>query len=221
MNYSKISDFGPNTVSEVNNPLSYCMTNQLDQKFLHGSSASVLGKYGSQCQLFMSEYGAQKWDHFCEIASRDANISFPNTVLESCLCSSCPNEIDGRPTTAGDIFVHNVASRKYLVHMYNGKIASKPFDVNVASSPMISYYTPDSSQCSNPMIPVYAVNPKTIDEDIVMDKILAKPGIWKIGLINIYNTMKRAGTLKDLNGTKLGNFYNTFNFFKAKGGIGV
>ena len=67
--------------------------------------------------------------------------------------------------------------------------------------------------------PVYTVNPQTIDDDVVMDKLLAKPNIAPVLLINIYNTMKRRNTLSKLHGTKLGLFYNTNSYFKQKGGI--
>lgn len=221
MNYSSISNFGPNTVSEVNNPLSYCMNNNADQQFLHGSSSYTLGQYSKPCQIFMSEYCSQGWDGFCEKASQNNNSSFPNQVLESCPCSNCPNEINGHRPTAGQILIHNTAARKYLVHMYNGEVKSELFDPNVPTSPRISYYVPDTKSCFTRMIPVYAVDPKTIDNDIVMDKILAEPGIFPVGLINIYNTMKKHNTLKDLKGTKLGNFYNNVKFFKDKGGLGI
>jgi hypothetical protein len=55
----------------------------------------------------------------------------------------------------------------------------------------------------------YEVDPKTIDEDIVMDKILMKPEIALDLLVNIYNTMKRKKTLKELNDTKIGKFFMT------------
>jgi hypothetical protein len=63
------------------------------------------------------------------------------------------------------------------------------------------------------------VDPKTIDSDPVMDKLLARPIIGINILTNIYNTMKRYGTLAQLKGTKLGNFYNHNRYFRAKGGV--
>ena len=61
------------------------------------------------------------------------------------------------------------------------------------------------------------VNPETIDIDPVMDKILMKPQIAALILVNIYNTMKRKGTLGDLTKTKLGRFYSVNNdYFENK-----
>ena len=52
-------------------------------------------------------------------------------------------------------------------------------------------------------------NPKTIDNDIVMDKILAKPQIAIDILINIYNNMKASNMIDDLKNTKLGNYFSS------------
>jgi hypothetical protein len=48
---------------------------------------------------------------------------------------------------------------------------------------------------------------------------LENPKIVMNILINIYNTMKRHGTLSKLRKTKLGQFYNWHPYFKSKGGI--
>ena len=66
-NYSKIDNFGSNAASQVDNPLTYCVNNTLDQRFLHGSGVSDLGQHSRPCQLFMSEYCAQGWDKFCDL----------------------------------------------------------------------------------------------------------------------------------------------------------
>ena len=207
MNYTSIKNFGPNAVSEVDNPLTYCLTSDLDNAFMHGGQANILRRNSRPCQLFLSEYCAQGWDNFCEIASQNQNISFPNGMTTP--CGGCsPLGI-----TQGDMLIRNTAERKYLIQMINGKQVFESFDPLVASSPMISSWRPVGSQvggCGSgqlTMSPIYAVNPKTIDDDVVMDKILAKPDIAKDILINIYFNMKRLGTLYNLKGTKLGNFY--------------
>ena len=108
-------------------------------------------------------------------------------------------------TTQGDMLIRNTAERKYLVQMINGQQVFEPFDPLVASSPMISSWRPVGFQLN--MAPIFAVNPNTIDNDIVMDKILARPHIARDILTNIFHTMKRLNTLQNLKGTKLGNFY--------------
>ena len=57
---------------------------------------------------------------------------------------------------------------------------------------------------------------KTIDSDVIMDKILNKPIIALDILINIFNTMSREGTIGELQGTKLGKFYSENSYFKDK-----
>ena len=54
--YKSISEFGVNNYSHINNPLSYCLDNTLEQRFLHGSHSETLGQHGKSCQLFLSEY---------------------------------------------------------------------------------------------------------------------------------------------------------------------
>jgi hypothetical protein len=218
MNYSTISKIGPNISQPVNNPLSYCLNNQIEQGFLHGPSAFTLGENSKECQIFLSEYCSAGWDNYCETASQNSNRSFPNQMPAS--CQSSPPEVNGHRTTQGEMLIYNTASRKYLVHMYGGELVSEQFDPNVATSPMISYYSPNYT-ISSSMVPVYAVNPAIIDNDHVMDKLLMNPAIAPNILINIYNTMKKNNTLSQLHGTKLGTFYNIVPFFRNMGGLGV
>lgn len=208
MNYTSIKNFGSNAISEVNNPLTYCLTTDLDSAFMHGGQANVLRRDSRPCQLFLSEYCAQGWDNFCEVASHNQNISFPNGMTTPCGGCQAPG------TTQGDMLIRNTAERKYLVRMINGQQVFESFDPVVANSPMISSWRPVGCQVGGcgfgqlTMAPIYAVNPNTIDGDVVMDKILARPHIAKDMLVNIYNTMKRLNTLQNLKGTKLGNFYD-------------
>ncbi len=216
-NYSSISSFGSNAYSPVNNPLTYCLNNNMDQRFLHGSNADTYGQHSRPCQLFLSEYCASKWDNYCEVASRNTESWTPNNL--KCSLTGCNNSNN----SAGEMLVRNTAARKYLVKMIGATKKYEPFDPNVPTSPLISYWVSDN-KCSphlgaRCLTPIYAVNPKTIDNDIVMDKLLAKPTIAPIILVNIYNTMKRMGTLKHLKGTKLGHFYTTNPYFNSKGGL--
>ena len=180
---------------------------------MHGGHADVLGQASRPCQLFLSEYCSQDWDGYCEMASQNSNVSFPNGMQTNANCAS-PG------MTQGDMLIRNTAERKYLMQMVGGHKVFEPFDPTVPQSPMISSWQPISCQMNGSgslnMVPIYSVNPKTIDNDVVMDKILRKPMIAVDILINIYNTMKRLGTLSQLKGTKLGQFYSTEPFFKNK-----
>ena len=207
--YAKIIDVGVDAESGINNPLSYCVNNVMDQRFLHGGHADTLGQHSRNCQLFLSEYCAQGWDGYCELASENQATWLPDEV-GSCLGCGAVNALG---LNAGEVLIRNTAARKYLVEMVGAHLEVAPFDPTVASSPNISWWEANSC-CSGGNagsglngIPIYAVDPAIIDDDIVMDKILMRPVIAIDILKNIFNTMKRHGTLKGLVGTKLGHFY--------------
>jgi hypothetical protein len=216
--YTPISNLGGNNYYPINDPLTYSINSTIDQSFLHGSSAqSINGQQSKESQLFLSEYGANEWDDFCEIASKNTNTSYPNNFS---LLATTKGGDTGIQKTAGDILIYNTAKRKYLKELINGHLEYFPFDPNVANSPLISNWK-SNNLGSNNIIPTYAVNPKDIDNDIVMNKILENPVIAYDILINIYNTMKREKTLSQLRGTKLGNLFEYAIYFKSKGGLGL
>jgi hypothetical protein len=213
--YSTISKLGPSEVSFVDDPLTYCLNNTLDQRFLHGSGAiQVNGQSSKPCQSYLSDYCAQGWDAFCETASKNQNISYPNNIDHHSPNSS----LNGHNLTAGEILIRNTAAKKYLIKMANCVQKYEPFDPTVANSPLISYWVPDcNGDGSTTCIPMYKVNPKTIDSDVVMDKILSKPTIAINILVNIFNTMTKDGSIKELANTKLGKFFNdNSKYFKEK-----
>lgn len=207
-NYKNLSNFGSNVNSEVNNPLTYCLSGPLDNGFLHGANSETYGLNSRPCQLYMSDYCAQNWDQFCEIASKSTDTTYP-------IYYSGSHNVFSRKLTPGEIFIYNTASKKYLHKMIGAVLKHEPFDPTVANSPMISYYVKDDKY-NNPAVPVYTVDPKTIDNDVVMNKILDKPIIAPDILINIYNSMKRFDTLKLLKDTRLGKFYMNNPYFKDK-----
>jgi len=202
--YSSISNFGScSNFSAVNNPITYSINDTIDPYFLHGDNfLNHGGQHSPQSQWFLSDYCAQGWDDYCELASKNVQSRFPNDMD---MFKTSPPDL-----TAGDILIRNTASRKYLVKMIAGKKVFEPFDPTVAESPMISKWIWDSYNNPNVhMRPVYAVDPATIDDDIVMDKLLMNPSIAKDILLNIYNTMKSQGTLHKLKNTKLDIFFKS------------
>jgi len=211
-NYRCISNFGASASNDPsNNPLSYCLLQTMDSEFLHGGTAdSISGKYSRNCQAFMSQYCANKWDDVCEFASSDTSHIYPNN-LQKCGSGS---SVGCQGLTAGEVLVANTAARKYLVSM-GGSCCLKyePFDPTVASSPLISFWEGGcNTQGNGGCVAEYAVDPTTIDNDPVMQKILAKPIIaWTI-LVNIYNTARRKNKLEELRGTNIYNFFTSQPF---------
>ena len=200
--YKNISEVGSNGYNPVNNPLTYCLNNDLGQRFMHGGQADIMGPNSRQCNLFMSEYCSKKWDSFCDNAYKFSDSYFPNSI------DSWANSIAPKNLTAAEGLIYNTASRKYLIQMIGCFKKLAPFDPNVATSPMISYWTDGDSNTN--CVPVYAVNPSEIDNDYVMNKILDKPSIAPDILINIYNTMKRQNTLFQLDNTRIGKFFKSY-----------
>jgi len=214
--YRQISQVGSNSYLPINNPLSYCIDNTMDQRFLHGGSSDTLGQHSKSCQAFLSDYCAENWDGFCELgAANKSTGQYPNNIqgCESIGDTPCLG------LTAGEILIHNTAAKKYITSMEGCVKKFEPFDPNVATSPMISYWVKGEYTGQRGCVPVYEVDPKKIDDDIVMNKILARPIIALGILVNIYNTMGRRGTLGQLKGTKLGNFYSNNPYFQSLGGV--
>lgn len=201
--YKIISNFGSNIISSNNNimtlddPLTYCIGNNLSQRFNHGSNADVYGQNSKSCQAYLAQRCAKNWDSICEYAASEcANNEYATraNTINSCCGGGCI-------MSPGDILLKNTALEKYRIAMLNCEETVEPFDPLTANSPLIHYYS--GSNC----VPIYEVNPINIDNDPVMNKILNNPKIAINMLINIKNTMRRKGTLGLLRGTRLGNFY--------------
>lgn len=214
--YAQICKFGANGYSPSTNPISYSVGSNMDQNFLHGSSSCIFTRQDSRnSQLFLSEYCAKGWDGFCEVASKNMTKDFPNQAeISNGYGNSQPHGLN-----SGEILIRNTAERKYLRSIMGCVKKTEPFDPTVASSPFISSWKPMEDNVSKVCIPVYAVNPKEIDNDVVMDKILHKPYIAMDILMNIYVNAKKSGVLSELKGTKLGSFYETNETFRAIGGL--
>lgn len=206
--YRSINSFGPNATSESTNPLTYCLNDNIDQRFLHGGNSDIYGQNSRPCQAFLSDYCADKWDDFCEIASKNMSVSYPNNMGQ---CST--NDL---ANTAGDVLLRNTVAKKYLVAMGNCIQKFEPFDPTVADSPMISYWVPDCYNYTYSCSPKYSVNPENIDNDIVMNKLLSKPYIAVDILSSIFHTMTNNGTITKLKGTNLGKFFDeNISYFKT------
>ena len=206
--YSNIKSFGPTEVSMMDNPISYCIGTNISQQFDHGSSAiQIDGQNSKPCQSYLSDYCAVGWDGFCEFASNNKGYSWPNNI------GACCSSIAGANLTSGEVLVRNTASKKYLVAMADCYQKFEPFDPTVANSPMISYWVPGPNNYSNSCTPTYRVDPKIIDKDVVMDKILSNPKIAIDILKNIYYTMSSDGSIKQLDNTKIGKFFRDNEIF--------
>lgn len=224
MNYYTISDMGPpsNSVAPQDDIASYCAVSGLESGFMHtlGSGSSLIGPNSAQCQRGMAQRCSDKWDGVCEYVSNNTQVSFPNAVQQ---CNgpqgSCMGPGLGNSLTQGEILVRNTAAERFVTRMSgNCQRVYQPFDPTVAGSPLISSWQP-SGECSpvncpasNKCVPIYDVNARNIDSDIVMNKVLDKPWIALDILVNIYNHRANSGRLQELNGTRLYRLFTSPGF---------
>ena len=207
--YKRISDFGQGVRNTSENPLNYCLADNLNTMFNNGATGNTISNSnGANCQAFMSDYCANDWNTICETASKSSTTMTPNSLQT---CGSGYGQSCVQPCnrlTAGEILIANTATKKYLSQMAGCSLKYEPFDPTVAGSPLVSFWSGNCNTHGNETcIPVYEVNPKIIDNDPVMNKILNKPIIaWGL-LVNIYNTAVRKNTIDSLRGTKLYNFF--------------
>jgi hypothetical protein len=199
--YTRISQFGNSEVNSLpvfnNDPLTYCIGNNASQRFNHGSTAATFGQNSRPCQVYLSQRCAQNWDGVCEYAASPAANNEFTQVAGTMFAGN--NQILG--LSPGEVLLRNTAQERFRINMLNCDLRVEKFDANNPGSPYIAYYV--GQNC----IPQYGVNPSTIDNDIVMNKILDNPRIAMQLLTNIKNTMTQMGTFHQLKGTRLGDFY--------------
>lgn len=210
--YVQIGNFGANSNPRPHgNPLSICAVPGLQAGFNNVLGSSFLNPQGSQCQLFMANYCGEEWTSTCEYLSYNDNKTYPNTLVNCNFPTggSCQGSGIGNVFTGGEILIRNSAYYKYLDAMSsNCGMEYVPFDPTNASSPLMGRWK--SSDCNGkPCIPMFKVDPKTIDNDPLMDRILKKPIIAIDILINIYRTMSRSRQIQQLKNTKLGRFFES------------
>lgn len=203
MSYQKLITFG-NTLTNAlpvynNDPATLCLGTDINQPFNHGSNSAIYGQNSPECQIYMAQRCANNWDGLCEYAIRpDANYEYATRA--DTLGQGMKGILDLSPA---DILVRNTAMEKYRIAMHGGdcKLKTEQFNPINPSSPYMSYYVGEGC------VPEFAVDPTTIDDDPVMNRLLDNPRIGMQILINIFNTMLRKGTLNSLKGTRLGNFF--------------
>lgn len=209
--YQNIKSFGYQVKGlAVNNPLSYCLSSGMDNSFMHGGHAGkILNRETKPCQSYISEYCSNNWDEYCELESKN------NSRLSNALNSE-QNTLNATiGLTAGEVLIYNTASKKYIIRREGScKLVSTQFDPTVASSPMYNEWVSSGGICftgcgedGGDCVPVYGVNPSTIESDPLMNKILNKPAIALDILKKIYVDMKKEKTLFQLKGTRLGSFF--------------
>lgn len=201
--YATISKFSGDIRDE--NPehraLAMCLSDTLDRKFKYGGTVGAnSGPYDPQCQSFMAQRCAEKWDGFCEYYYQQYGPNGPSMNR-----NAWPSPV-WRPweekyglnlnLTLGEQLLRDTAERKYC-KMTNCSTTTQPLDPTNPNSVKVTSYT-DYTGCT----PVCTVNPATIDSDPVMNRILANPTAAAGTVINICNTSRNQNI--NLRGTRLG-----------------
>jgi hypothetical protein len=199
MSYVKISEFGKQAAyAPVNHPLSYIMSGQMDSSLMHGSDR--INDNSRESAIYAAEYCAKGFDKFCEVMVSNPEPQYFPEQIHGYTYNG--NNIP-KMMTKGDVVLMNTAKTKYLMEMIGGSPNQVPFDPTVAASPLITVWTGEYMQ------PQYYI-PKglDVDSDPVMLRLLNRPLIAIDLLMNIYANMTKLGRIGELQGTKLGTFFN-------------
>jgi len=213
-NYARIQNFGKDN-QQVNSPITYCLAQTADKNFQNAPYGIFQGPNSRNCQLYMGEKCAKEWDGFCEYMFQQYKNpgQYPNNSARPNMFMANPIFSDVSTHSLGDAFLDNVLKQRFCQFPNCTKKCEK-FDPLNPSSPDIFYWIgPNNEKC----VPVCnLIDPKTIDNDPVMNHALQNPSACAETLVNICNTAKNQNI--DLSGTKLGNVCNGFqqNMMKMK-----
>ncbi len=208
--YRKISNFGNNLIANAaSNPLLYCATDNVTNHMLNGFNPDTSGQESKNCQLFLADYCATKWNSVCEKLCSNNTKSIPDLTNPNTTNAITPIVKD---ISLGQLTLINIARKKYMISMKNCKAKYVPFDPNVPTSPMLLTWQKTSLiEC----LPEYDVIETDIDKDPVMSRILDTPSIAFDILLGIYKTRINNKTLEKLKGSRLYNFFKQNNDFVA------
>ena len=193
MSYRTISDFGKIRNSNAN-PWSYCAIQGPDTNFAHPPLGDVYGPNSTNCQAWMAQECAKEWSDMCEyVYQTQTTRAYPNTLNVNL------GQDRVNTNTAGQNLVANSVERAFCSYA-NCVPIEQPFDPTVVGSPPFTTYVPADGNPGT-CIPVCSVNPDTVDNDPLVDKMLENADVCSSTLTSIFNTAMREGT--SYQGTKL------------------
>lgn len=224
--YTSIGNFGNSQKFPSADPLAMVVSSDLGAGFQSTLGGGILSPDGEQAQKFAALYCAREWNGTCEVLSYNTNRSLPNHMGN---CDgpngACWGSGIGNAITKGQALIRNAAKEKYLKAVSPNCVAEyQPFNPVVADSPLMRTWVPRGGQCNSGQCDgaysgackfIYGVNPATIDNDVLMDKILAQPYIAIDILVNMYNHAVRSGEIHKLRHTKLGRYFASPEFQMA------
>lgn len=182
----------------TDDPVDMCLFSDVDKSMGAGVLGYRYGPSNENCQLFMADRCAKNWDSVCDIAAKNRGATLPNNATIFGAAQGQRGTVLGG-STVGAQLVHSAGQRRFC-KFSNTNIQQFPFDPTNMSSPMVTRI--NRSQYGNN--PVCTVNPKTINSDVLMNKMLDDPGTSMETLSNICFNMRGK-----LGGTRLGRFCST------------
>lgn len=186
--YATFSRFGGRIANQnitnpknLTNPLTYCMVKTMDNAFIHGGTSNI-GPSSYQCQNYMADRCADKWDSYCDLyANVNSTLTYwPNSAAISAGSFSSVNAI--QPLNVAQQLLRNAAERKYIHYPYV-KPSYEPFDPNDAASP---YYNKYGSSYGPLKYSIKNIHAKSINKDELMIKVLRQPQACMDVLVRIF-----------------------------------
>lgn len=193
MAYRTISDFGKIKNNSAN-PWSYCAIQGPDSFFANETLGGTIGPGSVNCQAWMAEECSKEWSDMCEyVYQNQTSRNQPNTLNRTAGADRL------NTNTAGQNLVANSVERAFCSYA-NCVPIEQPFNPTIPGSPNFTVYVGPDGQPDS-CLPVCSVNPDTVDNDPLVEKMVQNPEICSSTMTNIFNTAMREGISYE--GTKL------------------
>lgn len=203
--YKKIINFG-DVVPK--NPLEVCFGDTVDNKFQSGVLADTHSGQGSRnCQLLLADYCGNTWDGYCEAASYNTSLRYPNQVL-GCYSIMPGYDVDSINLPLGQQLIRNAAVKRFCIFPTSVK-RCQPFNPTDPKSPLVCFESNDTitSPYENRLY-CEIKDFSELDQDPLFNKMLQQPDCCIDIILHIYQKAKNSGKLEDLMKTNFGKFVN-------------
>jgi len=181
-NYANIFAFGnainnnikyPNSAA---NPLTYAVMPNYNTQFNHGSTANYIRPWTEQSAIYMKElangmHGATEyWNTYCQAYyAINKDTTKPNLGAINKNASRLFTYMANPANSVGQNLLRNTLEL-YCVHYPSAIFLKKPFDPNVANSPLINIPTTLCGNC-----PAIIHLPQNPDNDNILNAVLEDP----------------------------------------------
>jgi thiol-disulfide isomerase/thioredoxin len=211
--YTTISNLGKSVDYHTDqaNPLTYCLYPNFNSQWIHGSTTTnkLMTPNCEPCQSYMSQRCANKWDEACDIYTQhNQDTSWPNMGAIDQFSQKKANNFLQFTPNSGENLIRNSVEKRFFLYPAASTIYA-PFDPNMASSPM---YTKISTESS---VPRWTLNPTTMgtlhDNDHYTNLMLNNPQACFDLLARFHKlSMEQPQTFLQLSGSNSNNKMKSF-----------